>query len=181
MPGNSGKIEKTNREIAIREAMELLEKIFGEKPFKLFRNEEEGYRLEIPTDWRLVSVTEAYGHSFSEGTGGAGGMLSVKPVILPGVHLQDYYDALVEGVKKELKYKFFASTDTRMANRPAKEVVFLAYAYVNGKRKKAIVTTAIVDDSEHYRFLVLTFMALSNEYEHIIGIFNHSKKTLSIN
>ena len=159
--------------------MDIATEISGDKKFKKFMNEDEHYSLEIPIDWRVISITDDYGYSFSN-ENRKEGMLSIKPVIAPGSSLQEYYEALLESVKEELKYKFLASTDTYLAKHTAKEIVFIAPALVNGKKNNAIMTVLIIDDIENYRFVVMTFTALEREYEKNIPIYKHAKETLDI-
>ncbi|HLC68534.1 MAG TPA: hypothetical protein VJH24_01735 [Candidatus Bilamarchaeaceae archaeon] len=159
--------------------MNIIERLLGTKRFKLFRNEGEGYQVEVPIYWKISSVTAEYGHSFSDPEGQEG-VISVKPVLIPGNTLEEYYDALMEGMKKELRYKFIASADIKIGQRPAKEAVFFAPATVKGKKKKAIMTIDIVDDSSRFRYVVLSYSVLQSRYEDYIGIYQHAKKTFRI-
>lgn len=159
--------------------MGIAEQIFGERKFKCFTNRDERYELEIPTHWRATAITQEYGYSFSDEEK-AEGILSVKPVVMPGTTLEEYHDALLEGMKKELRYKFFAGTDTRLASCPAKEIILHAPAKVNGKKKKAIMSIAIIDDSEHFRYVVMSYSVLESRYEKYIEIYNHAKNSFRL-
>lgn len=159
--------------------MSIIDELSMHKKFKTFENEKDYYSLEIPATWKVVSITDDYGHSFSD-ENRKEGMLSIKPVIAPSSSLEEYCEALLESVKEELKYKFFASTDTFVAKHLAKEIVFIAPAFVNGHKKKAVMTVLVIEDLESYRFLVMTFTTLESEYEKNITVYKHAKKTFMI-
>ncbi len=153
--------------------------IFGKGGYKRFENKEEQYSLEIPNSWQLVSVTQDYGHSFSDGERKEG-MLSVKPSVTPGATLEDYNEELVKVLQDKMKYEFLATIDAKVSGKSAKESTFLAPAYVNGKKENAMLVMCVIENQDRYRFVVMTYSVLEKEHEKHAGIYKHAKESFRI-
>lgn len=152
---------------------------FTSRGFREFVSEEGRYLLDVPIHWITKPVSEEYGQTFT-GPDGTEGVLSVKSVIIAGQTLEQYCEALQEGVHKEMGYEFVTGSDTQVAQRPAKEMVFFAPAYKGGEKKKAVVHVSVIDNSDDFRFIALGFSVLESEYEKYKAVYERAKRSFRV-
>ncbi len=147
--------------------------------FKSFTNSDDKYTIEIPINWRLVGVRDEYGHLFSDEERKEG-MLTVRSVSALFSNLEKYSADLVAGMEEKSGYRVLSQRDITIHKKHAVEIVFVAEATVNGKKKDAAILMAIIHNPATAQFFLLSYSVLEEDMNKLAVIYTHARDSFQI-
>ena len=154
-------------------------KIEGEFYFKEFRNKNEKYSLDIPTDWNVVDISSEYGYVFSD-KNRKQGVLAIRSISALFYNLDRFSRDLVAGMKKNNKYRLISREDSNVRGMPTVQTVFKADAIVNDKKTDAVIINLIVHHEPQARFYILSYSVLQKDMNKFAVIYKRARDSFRV-